>query len=171
MVAFIFVYVYVFRMQNHRDGIIAAMGRFHDNMVAGKCREPREPRRQPGRRTEWHEQRDVCRWLRAHRIVFCGTLNGARLHSGSGRPDIVGAQLKAIGLQKGLPDLLIFTPPPYSPGCPGVAIEMKRDATGRVSDEQRAWLDQLEAYGWKSFVGFGADATIRSLSELGYGQP
>lgn len=79
------------------------------------------------------------------------------------------AMLKAEGVQKGMPDLLIFTPPPVG-GYVGVALEMKR-RDGRqkeLRDEQRKWLARLEGHGWKSLVGWGAMDALGKLRDLGY---
>lgn len=119
--------------------------------------------------TEDQEQGALVKWLRAQRVAFTAIPNGAYLFGGRVDRARQWAKLQRTGCQKGFPDLLIFTPPPNSPGCPGVAVEMKRTKGGRVSDEQRAWLDALEGYGWKAIVAKGCDSAVKQLRELGYG--
>jgi hypothetical protein len=76
---------------------------------------------------------------------------------------------KASGLERGVPDLLIFEAPEGAQFV-GVALEMKR-AGGRPSDlrkEQREWLRALEVLGWRSLVGYGAEDALGKLCALGY---
>lgn len=58
---------------------------------------------------------------------------------------------KAQGVRAGVPDFLLYEPGAYGGirrvGC---AVEFKNpDGKGRVSPEQRKWLDGLRANGWR----------------------
>ena len=162
-------------IHDYRAGVADALRRYYaspraardaEELEANRVREEKKARRQAtGTRTEHEEQADVVRWLRAHRLVCCAVPNAGR------RDPRLAAWLRAEGMAAGVPDLLIFTPPPGS-GVPGTALEMKR-AGGKPSDvspKQRHWLDALEALGWHVLVGYGADNAIRQLGELGYGR-
>ena len=82
--------------------------------------------------------------------------------------------MRAEGIKAGAPDLIIFDRPPSKreakEACPGVAIELKRIKGGRVSDEQRQWLDNLSARGWITAVCKGFEEAVKLLEELGYGE-
>ena len=79
--------------------------------------------------------------------------------------------MRAQGVERGVPDLLIIDSPPHRPHFVGVALELKR-VNGRPSDlrpEQREWLERFDARGWASAVAYGADAAIDWLRTLGFG--
>ena len=107
----------------------------------------------------------VVYWLRTRKICHAHPPNEGR------RTKRVGARLLAAGLAPGLPDLLIFDPPPAKPYAVGVALEMKRaNATkSAVRANQRAWLADLAERGWGALVGYGARDAIAKLQALGYG--
>lgn len=68
-----------------------------------------------------------------------------------------------LGVKKGFPDIIIFdAPEPYK----GIAIELKRVKGGRVSKEQKEWLEKLENRGWLVKVCHGADEAITWLEEM-----
>ena len=114
--------------------------------------------------SEHREQVALFRWLALRGIVAAHPPNEGR------RSRVGGARLKAAGLSRGLPDVLIFSPVPRHPAARGVAIEMKRrkPAQSRVTKAQREWLTTLKECGWISFVAYGAVDAIERLSELGY---
>jgi hypothetical protein len=78
------------------------------------------------------------------------------------------AKLKAQGLRAGVPDLLIFTPPPIHPSAVGVALELKRESGSKPSESQLWWLEQLEKRGWACSVRYGDVDAVRWLESLGY---
>jgi hypothetical protein len=63
-----------------------------------------------------------------------------------------GVKNKRMGTSPGVPDYLILLPS----GC--LWLEMKRRKGGRVSPEQREWLDALAAVGCETAVCAGFDA-------------
>jgi len=116
------------------------------------------------RPTELQEQIAITRSLKRSGICFAAVPNGGK------RDRREAISLRSSGVQRGVPDLLIFDPPPALPGKVGTALEMKREG-GRMSNvtkEQVVWLDRLEARGWVSLVGFGADDATHKLQALGY---
>lgn len=113
--------------------------------------------------SELSEQIVVARELRRLRLRFTATMGGLYTSTKQAR------MAKASGLERGVPDLLIFEAPEGAQFV-GVALEMKR-AGGRPSDlrkEQREWLRALEVLGWRSLVGYGAEDALGKLCALGY---
>jgi len=114
--------------------------------------------------SETSEQIKVVWELRRLKLLFTSTLNGERLRSKS-----QAKRVKAAGMEKGVPDLLIFEPPEGSPYV-GVALEMKREGGVRsdVRKEQREWMARLQSFGWACIVGYGARDALTKLCALGY---
>jgi len=109
------------------------------------------------------EQLALVQWLELHKIKYTHVPNEGK-HKVQYR-----VKQKRLGVQAGLPDILIFDRPPLSPENVGVAIELKRQKGGRVTPEQIAWLEDLKARGWAVAVCRGAMEAIRVLQELGFG--
>ena len=110
------------------------------------------------------EQAALFRWLRRHNVRAFAVPNGGL------RPGRAGFTLKAQGVRKGVPDLLIVDRPPARPEVVGIALELKRSG-GKLSDiraEQLEWLAAFEERGWLSAVSFGADAAVDWLRSLGF---
>lgn len=114
--------------------------------------------------TEAQEQRVVADWLDLHKIKWCHVPNG------SFKSKAAAGIFKALGLKSGIPDILIFDPPPNAPGRAGMAIEMKRVKGGTVSPEQKEWLSALEQRNWITQVCKGATEAIKTLEIFGYGK-
>jgi hypothetical protein len=74
-------------------------------------------------------------------------------------------QAKRLGMKNGAPDLFIFTRSKKYPLAAGLAIEMKRNRQCPVSAEQRAFLDDLIADGWRAEVCYGAEEAINVINE------
>lgn len=114
--------------------------------------------------SESGEQQVLAQWLDLNRILWTHVPNGRH------RSKIVGALLKREGVKPGVPDVLIFDPPPKLPGGRvGVAIELKLQG-GRTSAAQAEWMRELRERGWIARVCHGASAAIEYLTELGYGR-
>ena len=111
---------------------------------------------------EDEEQRTVARFLDLLGFRWCHVPNGGS------RNKIEAAKLKGLGTKPGVPDLLVFDAPPGGDWV-GVAIELKRVKGGRLSDEQREWLDALSERGWLTRMCKGADEAIKFLREV-YGR-
>jgi hypothetical protein len=116
--------------------------------------------------SEHQEQAAVVGWLRAHGIDFFSVPNGASLAG-----DVRGrarqmVKLKAEGLTPGVPDLMITTP--WGAGAIVItAIEMKRRKGGKVSKEQKAWINKHEKLpGWCVVVCHGAEDAIDFLRQV-----
>jgi len=114
--------------------------------------------------TELQEQISLVKILRRSRILFAAVPNGGY------RLKREAMSLRASGVRKGFPDMLVLDPPSGVPGSKGVALELKR-SNGRPSDvrpEQKVWLSRLEAVGWVPMVAFGERDAVKKLRALGY---
>lgn len=79
-----------------------------------------------------------------------------------------GAMAKAAGVKPGVPDVLVFTPPPGAPGARGTALELKRRVHGEASPDQERWLAALAEIGWITAVHHGSREAVEWLKSLGY---
>lgn len=116
--------------------------------------------------TEQKIQEALAKHLDALGVLWTATANGGI------RAKAAAAALKRSGVKAGVPDVLIFTPPPSGVGV-GLAIELKRPREGkrpkgRVSDHQRIWLEALRATGWRAEVAYGYDHALEILTAAGY---
>lgn len=110
------------------------------------------------------EQAELARWLDSRGVLWTHCPNGGQRHKA------VAAKLRAQGVKAGVPDVLIFDPPPGGSTRVGVALELKRQSPAyrKPSPEQEAWLDALMFRGWARIVAKGADDAKRQLRGLGY---
>ena len=85
--------------------------------------------------------------------------------NGGARHKATAARLKAQGVRPGVPDVLA---PIAAHGHHGLALELKRRG-GRLAAHQEAWLDALEAQGWRCVVAWQwEDAAREILVYLGH---
>jgi hypothetical protein len=64
--------------------------------------------------------------------------------NGGARHKATASRMKAEGVKSGVPDICL---PVARRGCHALYIELKRIEGGKVSDEQKEWIDALQAYG------------------------
>ena len=90
------------------------------------------------------------------------------LHPANGGKRLISeaVALSQMGVQAGVPDLLILTPLPRRPAARGLAIELK-GPRGRVSPEQHRWLACLRSAGWLAEVCSSIDQVNALLAETG----
>ena len=109
--------------------------------------------------SEHSEQVAFCRWFRLKfpRVLIFAVPNGMSLGGNEHQRAWQMAKLRAAGLVPGVPDLLI---PEWH-----IAVEMKRQAGGRLSAEQKAIHPLFEAIGWTVIVAKGwEDARDRIMA-------
>lgn len=90
--------------------------------------------------------------------------------NGGQRHPAVAGKLKAEGVRKGVPDILVFEKSavfaPTAGGAylqyAGLAIEMKIKPN-TTTPEQREWLARLNANGWRATVAYSADEAFDIL--------
>jgi hypothetical protein len=104
--------------------------------------------------------------LNGRPLLWCHVPNEGK------RNKLYAVELKRRGVKAGVPDVLIFDPPPK---CPqryrGIALELKRTSGGKESDDQRFWRQGLQDRGWGATICYGIDDAIECLKELGYLRP
>lgn len=112
--------------------------------------------------TEEQEQIVVFQWaeLMANRYPELNLI--MHIPNGGLRSKPEAVRFKRAGVKKGVPD--IFLPVPKK-GYHGLWIEMKRQKGGRLSPEQKAWIDNLNAQGYLAARCDGADDAIRVIKE------
>ncbi len=71
-----------------------------------------------------------------------------------------GARMKAEGLKKGVPDVCL---PVARGGCHGLYIELKRERSGRATQEQVAWMDALMAEGYAVSLCHGWERAAEAI--------
>lgn len=109
-------------------------------------------------------------WLTAKRYKHAHISNESQ--SGGTNAMIRGAKLKRIGQSKGFPDYVIIC---HQKGHPDyldiIAVEMKRQHGGTLSDEQAVWLKALDDAGIWTGVCKGADDAIEFVEAVTNRQP
>lgn len=91
----------------------------------------------------------------------------AHAPNGGARSKGEAGKLKAMGTKPGIPDFVL----PRSRGMwRGLAIELKSD-TGRLSDDQKFWLEGLEAEGYLTSVCRSLEAFQTLVLAFLNGQP
>lgn len=107
--------------------------------------------------------------LDAAGILWCHVPNEGRCSKRE------GGRRKARGVKAGVPDFLIFDPPPaseseFAGGRAGAALEIKREdeSPSAWKPHQRKWAADLAARGWATAVAYGLDAALAQLRAWGY---
>ncbi len=91
--------------------------------------------------------------------------------NGGDRHKAVAGKLKAEGVKPGVPDLCLPYPVTVDDsilhyGYHGLYIEMKsRDTKGRVSPNQKKWLEYLGGVGYKVEVAWNAMEAVQILED------
>ena len=113
--------------------------------------------------SEQSAQQVVVRELRKARRLVWHVPNGGK------RDRRTAASMRSAGQLEGVPDLTIATTVTVD-RLPPCALEMKKadETWSAVKDEQRRRLEQLDALGWATYVGYGADDALKKLREGGY---
>lgn len=78
------------------------------------------------------------------------------------RSKLVGYRLQAQGMRRGVPDICLPVP---RGGYGALYIELKRRKGGRVSEEQRVWIDALNRAGNKAVICKGFDEAKAAIEE------
>lgn len=124
--------------------------------VGGKMRVQREGSEQEAL-FDWIEL--VSARYPALRLLF-------HIPNGGSRHRAEAANLKRQGVRPGVPDLCLPVP---REGFHGLFIELKEPTGGRVSHEQKAWIESLRAEGYRAEVCCGFEEAKACL--LAYVSP
>lgn len=94
--------------------------------------------------------------------------------NGGARNAVVAMQLKAMGVRRGVPDLMlplhtVWHFGPLETHKHGLAIEMKV-VGGKMDHEQVRWCDWLVSQGWRHAVCYSAQEAIDTIAAYLQGQ-
>lgn len=100
------------------------------------------------------EQEAFVEWLELHRFKFTAVPNSTYTKSWKQKQ-----KNKRTGLRAGFPDLIVLIPPDRSKDGEGymLAIEMKRQKGGVMSEEQKQWAKALTELGLDNVQAYRAD--------------
>jgi ABC-type sugar transport system ATPase subunit len=120
---------------------------------------PRRRRRIASGPSEENTQAAVVRWMELQHPDVAQWLH----HSPNGgiRNKATAARLKAMGVRKGFPDLVLTL---RRGGFVCLAIELKV-GKNKATAEQAQWLDHLGGQGWMAVLCVGFEATVRTLAD------
>ena len=103
---------------------------------------------------EKDEQKRLCKWLKENKIGHFATGLGVKL----GLDVKYVASLKSQGHYSGIPDLVILL------GNGKICfVELKRQKGGKVSEEQKKWIEYLNINGYPAKVCNGCDEAIEFI--------
>lgn len=114
-------------------------------------------------RSEEREQARLIRWASKREVRAAAPMLAYLFHvpNGGRRDGFTGAQMTALGVKRGVPDLLL---PARAGAFTGLAIEMK-SAAGRLAPEQSAWLEHLAGQAWRCELCRSAEDAARVLAD------
>lgn len=105
----------------------------------------------------------LVRWLDIRGVLFCASIAGENCSPAQ------AALRRRRGYRRGLPDVILYQPPPKLIGKVGFAIELKSPLSrSQGTPDQKRWLEQLAKHGWMTGVFRGADKAIYALEAAGY---
>ena len=108
--------------------------------------------------SEHQEQAYIVQWFRR---AYPGVRIFA-IPNGGARSITTATKLKVEGVSRGVPDLFI---PEWK-----LWVEMKRIKGGKLSQEQKDWLDYLGKVGYSVIVGYGALDAQEKIIKGNYGK-
>lgn len=108
--------------------------------------------------TEAQEQITLFSWAAVQDIPELALLY--HIPNGGSRHKAEAARLRAEGVRAGVPDLCLPVP---RGGFNGLYIELKRLRGGRLSEQQRAWLDALGKQGYAVAVCKGWEDAAETI--------
>lgn len=108
---------------------------------------------------EDNEQICLMEWVSAQSGKFPELSLIFHIPNGGKRNAREAARFKRMGVKAGVPDL--FLPVPRG-GCHGLFIELKAPH-GKLSDNQRNWLERLKAKGYAVSVCYGCTEAQRDI--------
>lgn len=112
--------------------------------------------------TEAHEQRALFEWADRAKVRVPELALLYHIANGGTRNLIEARHLKEQGVRPGVPDICL---PVGKGGYHALYIELKRAKGGRVSDDQRGWLNALNRAGNLAVVCNGAGAAMTVIMD------
>ena len=111
---------------------------------------------------ESYEQTTLFEWIEYNKIRYPELGLCYAIPNGGSRNRIEAYNLKRQGVRPGVPDICLPVP---RGGYGALYIELKRQQGGRVSEEQRAWIDALNRAGNKAVVCKGFEEAKKQIEE------
>ena len=99
--------------------------------------------------TEADEQKALFEWIEWAKPKYPALWNTFHIPNEGRRSLRYGREMVAQGMRSGVPDIFIASP---ARQYAGLFIEMKRRDGGRLSNEQKHWLDRLNRAGYLAVV-------------------
>jgi len=99
--------------------------------------------------TESQEQQALFEWAAYAQGKYPELALMLAIPNGGHRHKATAGRLKAEGVKAGVPDIML---PVARCGYHGLFIEMKRASGGKLSQDQKRWLDELYAQGYACVV-------------------
>ena len=103
--------------------------------------------------TEHNEQVSLCGWL----AINHPDLDYFAVPNGGNRNIVTAIKLKAEGVKAGVPDM-------FFPALK-LFVELKRAKGGRLSPEQKYWIETLTRAGYRVAVCKGAAEAVKVITE------
>lgn len=112
--------------------------------------------------TESEEQQALFRWAQFNSGKYPELRLMYHIPNEGKRSVTTGRRMRLEGLRSGVPDICI---PVARGGYSALYVEMKRRKGGRVSDEQKRWLNDLNAAGNAAIVCRGWEEAAERIVE------
>lgn len=127
-----------------------------------KQRGPRKPRTVADGPSEHQIQTAVIDWWRlAYRAYMLPEFALFAIPNGGARDPITGSRLKAEGVRKGIPDLMLAAP--CGATC-GLFLEMKVGSK-KLTEEQIAFILHAKSAGYVASAHYSAESAIAAIKE------
>lgn len=110
--------------------------------------------------TEEEEQILIFEWAKIQKSAYPELRLLYHIANEGKRSVQTGARLKAAGLSSGVPDICL---PVAKGGYNALYIELKRQKGGRLSENQKKWLSELNAAGNLAVRCDGFDEAVRVI--------
>ena len=110
--------------------------------------------------SEDDEQKTVMEWAMLMSRQFPELELLHHIPNGGSRHPAEAQKLKAMGVKAGVPDLFL---PVARGGAHGLWVEMKRRKGGKLSPDQKAWIEALTAQHYTVIVAHGADEACDAI--------
>lgn len=109
------------------------------------------------------EQINFIDYCKANNIIAVSTQNGFKMPKTAFNWAAYSNSLKRLGLATGFPDVIILARN-KSNTHEVLFIEMKRIKGGRVSPEQKEWINKLDSLNYCVGIAYGCDSAIKILN-------
>lgn len=106
--------------------------------------------------TEEYDQIRLATYLTKKNILFFHVPNGGK------RGMTEAIRFKRAGVKAGIPDIII---PVARKEYHGLFIELKRKVGSNTSDNQKWWIERLNAEGFRAVICFGFEEAVLAIED------